>query len=103
MKSVSADEATRPDRGSPGEGKVRVRLRDHQGRTRYARLPAGVRIDRIKERIIEQLEAATVDSTGQAVTFDLMHNGRVLQDEDVLDDQVKTGDELELSPSIQSA
>jgi hypothetical protein len=96
--------AARADaRGGPGAGKVRVRLRDHQGRTRFARLPAGVQIGRIKDRIIEQLEAASVDSTGQAVTFDLTHNGRVLQDDDVLDDLVKPGDELELSPSIQSA
>jgi uncharacterized ubiquitin-like protein YukD len=85
-------------------GSVHVRLVDYQGRTRQATLPTRLPMSQVKEHIIEQLEASPFDSNGQPVVYDLVHNGTVLTDDDTLEDVgVIPDDEVELSPSIQSA
>jgi len=84
--------------------KVRVRLVDHQGRQRHARLPTHLPMGKVKERIIEKLEVSPFDSNGQPIVYDLVHNGKVLTDDDTLESVgVMPDDEVALSPSIQSA
>jgi hypothetical protein len=59
---------------------------------------------KVKERIVEKLEVSPFDSNGQPVVYDLVHNGKVLTDDDTLESVgVMPDDEVELSPSIQSA
>ncbi len=97
--------ATTPAEGEAREnGTLTVKLVDHQGRSRRARLPAGVALGRVKEQILERLDASPFDSNGVPVAYDLVHNGVVLGEDDTLDAaRAVEGDQLELSPSIQSA
>lgn len=92
------------DDGTPKNGKLRVRIRDHIGRTRFATVGADVRIAEVKDYVLDQLEMSPFDSNGQQVVYDLVHEGRVLSEDDTLEGiGAMTDDEILLSPRIQSA
>jgi uncharacterized ubiquitin-like protein YukD len=89
---------------SQGEGRLTLRLVDHLGRATQTALPAHTPLSRIRERIVERLQISPFDSNGQPVIYDLVHNGKVLIDDDTLTGAgVRPDDIVELTPSIQSA
>lgn len=91
--------------GFAGRGaKTQVRLMDHLGRTRTALLPRNMPVSQLRDKILDRLQTSPFDTNGNPVAYDLVHGGKVLQDDATLDSVgVIQDDELELSPSIQSA
>lgn len=83
---------------------TRVRLVDHLGRSRSALLPRDMPVSQLRDRILDRLQASSFDTNGNPVSYDLVHGGKVLRDDATLQSiGVAADEELELSPSIQSA